>query len=240
MGTIDKQAIVHEVRRLLPDVETIALTGSAAHGAENFTADSDIDIVAINPRACLACTSLDGHEVVIGALLKNALGILVQNPQWFTPGWVFRVGMIVRAEILFGRPLKPTIDPLINKHTWLVAATGLVGLLILARKKALSGRRPHFNESIIDVPIAVTALRHVLAGTFPIRCEPDVDAAALGPMSELSLDLQRAATFAAQYRDILAEDQQVARLSGSLPQRIGVEWMRQALQINGPMPAISQ
>jgi hypothetical protein len=240
MSTIDKQAIVNEVRRLLPEVEIIALTGSAAHGAKNFTADSDIDIIAINPRQCMACTALDGHEMVIGAVLKQAVHNLVQNPQWFTPGWVFRVGMIARAEVLFGGPLTPTIRSLINERTWLVAATGLVGLLILAQKKALSGRRPHYNESIIDIPIVVTALRYVLARTFPIRCEPDADVAALGPLSELSPELQRAATFAIPYRDILAEDQQVAKLSGLLPQRIGVEWMRKALQIHGPMPSISQ
>jgi predicted nucleotidyltransferase len=240
MRTIDKQAIVNEVRRLLPEVETIALTGSAAHGAKNFTADSDIDIVAINPRACMACTVLDGHEVVIGAVLKKSVAILVENPQWFNPGWAFRVGMIAQAEVLFGEPLEPTIRSLINERTWLVAATGLVGLLILAQKKALSGRRPHFNESIIDIPIVITALRHVVARSFPIRCEPDADVAALGPLSEFAPELQRAATLAVQYRDILAEDQQVAKLSSSLPQRLGVEWMRKALQINRPMPNISQ
>jgi hypothetical protein len=136
--------------------------------------------------------------------------------------------------------VEPAIRSLIDKRTWLVAAAGLVGLLILARKKALSGRRPHYNESIIDVPIVVTALRHALAGTFPIRCEPDADVAALGPLSDLSPELQRAATFATQYRDILAEDQEVARLSSLLPQRVGVEWMRKALQIHGPMPKVSQ
>jgi hypothetical protein len=240
MGTIDKQAIVNEVRRLLPAVETILLTGSAAHGAENFRADSDIDIIAINPRECMACTVLDGHEVVIGAVHKNAIHNLVQNPQWFTPGWVFRVGILVRAEVLFGGPVEPTIRSLINERTWLVAATGLVGLLIHAQKKALSGRRPHYNESLVDIPMVVTALRHTLARTFPIRCEPDADVTALGLLSDLSPELQRAATFAIQYRDILAEDQQVAKLSGLLPQRIGLEWMRKALHIHGPMPSISQ
>jgi predicted nucleotidyltransferase len=239
MATINKQALVNEVRRLLPEVETIALTGSAAHGAENFAPDSDIDVIAINPRACLAFTALAGHEVVVGALLKKAVSILVQNPQWFTPGWVFRVGMIAEAEVLYGGPLKPAIRSLINERTWLVAAAGLVGLLILAQKKALSGRRPHYNESIIDIPIAVTALRYVLARHFPPRCEPDADVSGLGPLSELSAELQRAAEFAVQYRDILAGDQQVAELSGSLPHRIGVEWMRKSLRIDGPMPSVS-
>ena len=239
MGTIDKQAIVSAVRRLLPEVETVALTGSAAHGGKNFTALSDIDIVAINPRACLACTVLGGRELVIGAILKNSVSILVQNPQWFTPGWVFRVGMIAEAEVLFGEPLKPTVRSLMNERTWFIAATGLVGLLTLAQKKALSGRRAHFNESIIDVPIAVTALRQVLARTFPIRCEPDADVAALGPLSELSVELQKAASFAMDYREILADDQQVAKLSTSLPHRLGLEWMRKALQIHRPMPSVS-
>ena len=240
MGTIDKQAIVNEVRRLLPQVETIALTGSAAYGAENFRADSDIDIIAINPRDCMACTVLDGHEMVIGAVHKNAVNNLVQNPQWFTPGWIFRVGTIIRAEVLFGGPVEPTIRSLINERTWLVVATGLVGMLLLAQQKTLSGRRPQYNEGIIDIPNVVTALRHALARTFPIRCGPDADAAALGPLSDISPELQGAATFAIQYRDILADDQQVAKLSSLLAQRIGVEWMRKALQIHGPMPIISQ
>lgn len=239
MCPLDKHAIVEEVRRLLPQTEIIALTGSAAHGGERFRPDSDIDVFAIHPRPCLAWSNFDGHEMAIGAMRKDGLDHLVQNPQWFTPGWIFRVGMIARAEFLFGPSLEAEIRSKITRDTWLVVTSGLIGLMLMAASKAGSGRRPHFHESIIDVPIVATALRRALSRELPIRCEPDADLAAKGPLSDFSAEFEGARTLAERYREKLQDNAAVAKSCSILPQRIGLEWMRRAAGIELPMPSVS-
>ena len=238
MAFPDKRAIVNEVKRLLPDVEIIALTGSAAYEGAHFKSDSDIDIVAVNPRRCMAWSEVDGHELVIGAYRMGGINYLVGNPQWHLPGWIWSVGAIARAEILYGPSLEIQVRSQITRRTRLVATSGLIGLLLIAQEKASSGRRLHFAEQLIDVPLVLTGLRHVLTGSLPIRCEPDDDLNEMCALSDFSKEFEGARRFAAQHLDTLRDDSAVADMCYQWPNRAGLQWMRKVLGIDLPMPHI--
>ena len=236
---LDKCAIVDEVKRLLPDVKTIALTGSAAYDGAHFKPDSDIDIIAINPRQCMAWSEVSGHELVIGAWHMENINQLVRNPQWHGPGWIWRVGMIAGAETLYGPSLEMPVRSQITKRTRLIAASGLVGLLLMAQQKARSGRRPQLNEGIVDVPFVLTALRRVLSGALPIRCEPDEDLNDMRALSDFSAEFEGAKRFAAEHRDTLRDNAALAKIIYHAAMRAGLRWMREAIDIDLPMPNIS-
>jgi hypothetical protein len=239
VAALNKCAIVDEVKRLLPDVKAIALTGSAAYSGERFKADSDIDVIAINPRQCMAWGEVSGHELVIGAWRMENINQLARNPQWHGAGWVWRVGMIASAETLYGPSLAIPVRSQITKRTWLIAASGLVGLLLLAQQKARSGRRPQLNEGAVDVPFVLTALRRVLSGALPIRCEPDEDLNGMGALSDFSGELEGAKKFAAEHLETLRDNTALAKITYHAATRAGLCWMRKAMNIDVAMPNIS-
>ncbi len=239
MAPLDKRTIVKEVKRLFPDVETIALSGSAAYDGVRFKPDSDIDVIAVSRRPGMAWSEVAGHELVIGARNMESVNQLVRTPQWHGPGWIWRVGAVANAEILYGPSLEVQVRSQITKRTWLIAASGLIGLLLIAQRKAQTGRRPIFYETMVDVPLALTALRRVLSASLPNRCEPDDDLNEMSALSDFSTEFERVERFAAAHLDTLRDNAELEKIGHPSANRAGLHWMRKAMGIDTPMPSIS-
>lgn len=234
MGVYDKAEVVDEVRRLLPDVQTIAVTGSAAYEGTRFQPDSDIDVVAVGPRNAFVWSFACGRELEIRSYTRSFITHMVQNPQWQTTNWLWVSGSVARAEVLWGEPVEDIVRAQINPRTRLIAASGLIGLLLLAQNRFRSGRRP----VSLDVPLALTALRYITAGALPIRAEPDPDFINLSAASDLSRALEFVGTFADQAAEILRDNNEVEKIMFTPANRTGLRWLRDAAGIETALPGI--
>ncbi len=186
MGVYDKAELFQQVLRILPNVQAIGVTGSAAFEGEHFRKDSDIDVVALNPTSCYAWGELSGHTLEIHAYDIERMKKAIRNPQWHGPNWIWNIGKIGGAEHLFGRSLENIVRRQITSSTRLVAGAALIGYLLLAASKERTGRR----RASVDVPLILTALRRVVSGTFPIRALADDDLAAFSLTSDFLRNLR--------------------------------------------------
>lgn len=231
MGVYDRTAVLGEVLRILPDVTSVAVTGSAAFDGPLFRPTSDIDVVAVGPRSCLAYGQVGDHELEIFCYRIGEIEIQLQNPQW-RYDWIFHAGKFGRAEVLLGESLRPLVLRHTGDRTRLIAGSALIGLLLLAETKRKTAR--HYAE--LDVPLTLTALRHVVSGGLPIRMEADEDFKQMSAESDLLPALQFARSLAERTRDILADDEEVAKITYWPEHRAGLRWLRNVIGIDRAMP----
>ncbi len=232
MGVYDKSAVLQEVRRLLPDVQAIAVTGSAAFEGKHFQPASDIDVVATHPKNGFAWSQVAGRDLEIHALSIERIKWQVQNPQYHGPSWVWNVGKIGGAELLCGPSLEALVRSQITKKTRLIAGSALIGFLLMAENKAKLGRRP----ASLDVPLALTALRRVVSGALPIRAEADQDLEEFSAMSDFSKEFENATKLGEECLNILAENSELQGITYFPAHRTGLRWLRKALSIDLEMP----
>jgi hypothetical protein len=222
------------VQRILPEVRMVAVTGSAAFEAAHFRPDSDIDVVAIGPRNAFAWGQASGRELEIRCYTLPGVVRMVQNPQWQTTNWLWVSGSIARAEVLWGESIEDVVRAQIDARTRLVAGSGLIGLLLQAQNRAKSGRRP----VSLDVPLALTALRHIIRGVLPIRAEADEDFSDMSAASDLSGALGFAGQLARETNDILRDNNEMAKIMYVPANRTGLHWLRDAAGINKKLPDV--
>jgi hypothetical protein len=234
MGVYDKAAVLEEVRRLLPDVTMVGVTGSAAFEGRHFTPDSDIDIIAVGHRNCFAWGQADGHELEIRVYTRDAMERPLQNPQWHPTNWIFLAGKIAGAEVLVGDSPRNFVLSCMSDRNRLIAGSALLGFLLLYDIKRKARRRP----PSLDAPLILTGLRHVVARNLPMRAEPEEAFRHLSPETDLSKMVAFAAELAEQSRDILADDEQVASMMYLPENRTGLHWLRNAIGIHREMPNI--
>jgi hypothetical protein len=234
MGVYDRAVVLQEVRRILPDVQGIAVTGSAAFEGARFLPDSDIDVVAIGPKSGFAWGRVGGHEMEIHAMHIDLIRGRVRNPQWHLTNWIWIAGGIGGAEVLFGPSLEDLVRSQITKRTRLIAGSTLIGALLSAQNKAKSGSRP----VSLDVPLVLTALRRVVSGALPIRAEPDADLKNFTVMSDFAKELENAATLGEESFDILLDNNEVQKIMYWSEHRTGLGWLRRAMGINLEMPEV--
>lgn len=234
MGVYDKAAVLEEVRRILPDVTMVAVTGSAAFEGAHFRPDSDIDVIAIGPRNSFAWGEVAGHELEIRTYVPDTLQHSLQNPQWWHPpsNWIFVAGAIAGAEVLSGESVRGLVLSCTGDRNRLVAASALIGFLLSVESRSRTGRRP----ASLDVPLTLTALTNIVGGGLPIRAEPDAEFRQFSAESDLSTAVTFASEFAERTRDILADDEQVAKIMYLPEHRMGLRWLRNAIGINRAMP----
>ncbi len=142
MTVYDRTAVLHEVRRIVPDVQGVAVTGSAAFDGARFRADSDVDIVAIGPKSGFAWGRVGGHELEIETMHIDLLRGRVRNPQWHHTNWIWNIGKVGGAEVLFGPSLEDAVRSQITNRTRLIAGSTLIGALLNVQHKVKLGLRP--------------------------------------------------------------------------------------------------
>jgi hypothetical protein len=231
MGLYDRFAVLDEVRRLLPEVTSVAVTGSAAFDGAHFRPESDIDVVAVGPRNCLGWGQVGAHELEIFCYRIDDLEIQLQNPQW-RYDWIFHAGKLGRAEVLMGESLRPLVLRCTGDRNRLIAGSGLIGLLLIAETKRRTAR--HYAE--LNVPLTLTALHHVVSGDLPIRMEADEAFRDMSAESDLFAAVEFARGLGERTRDILSDDQQVAKIMYWPEHRRGLHWLRNAIGIDRDMP----
>jgi hypothetical protein len=234
MAGYDRAAVLTEVRRILPEVRMVAVTGSAAFDGPKFTPHSDIDVVAVGPCNVFAWGHASGREVEIQSFTLDSIRHRVQNPQWHTTNWIWYAGKLARAEVLWGHSVEDLVRGEINVRTRLIAASGLIGLLLAAERNARTGRR----RVHVDVPLAFSALRHIMAGILPIRSEPDEDFRNLSASADLSCALEFVKPLAREAEDLLRDNGEVGKIMYLPEHRTGMQWLRKATGIDLPMPDI--
>jgi hypothetical protein len=230
----DKVTLIHEVRRILPDVRSVGVTGSAAFDCANFKPGSDLDVVALNPRNCFAWSELGGHEVEIEAFAAERIKLLVQNPQWHGTRWIWNIGKIGGAEFLYGPSLESLVRSQISPKTRLIAAAELIGVLLCGKDKLGTGRRP----LSLDVPLVLTALRRIVSDSLPIRAAPDEDLKEYSLRSDFSRELESAKALGEESRSILLDNEELGKITYYPEHRAGLRWLRRAMNIELEMPAI--
>jgi tetratricopeptide (TPR) repeat protein len=230
----DKSAVIQEVRRLLPSVEGIAVTGSAAYEGSRFVAESDIDVVALYPKNGFAWGRVDGRVLEIQTMRVEMIKRRTQNPQHHLTNWVWNTGKVGSAEVLWGPPLEGLVRSQITARTRLVAGTTLIGELLNNQHKAKSGSR----LQSLDVPLVLTALRRVVSDALPIRAEPDSDLVSFTVMSDFTKELENAVILGEQARDILCDNDEVQKIMYWSAHRTAIEWLRRMLGINLEMPEV--
>src|SRR6202166_1323710 len=231
MGVYDRTTVLDEVLRILPDVTSVAVTGNTAFDGALFRPESDIDVVTVGPRNCLAWGRVDAHELEIFCYRIEEIERTLQNPQW-RYDWIFHAGKLDRAEVLLGESLRPLVLKCTGDRNRLTSGSALIGLLLLAETKRRTAR--HYAE--LDVPLTLTALRHVVSGGLPIRMEADEDFKHMSAESDLVAAVQFARGFAERTRDILADDEEVAKIMHWREHRRGLRWLRNAIGIDREMP----
>lgn len=232
MSRCDKAAILAEARRLVPDAQTVALTGSASFEGRHFRPGSDFDVIAIGPRNCFAWGEVGGTEVELVVFTQQKVWNLVGNPHWSGAGWIWLAGKIGGAEILDGPPLEAAIRAQITPEARLTAVAGLIGQLLLGAEKWAGGRR----SLTLDVPLALSALRHIIHDRLPVRCAADEDLHEMNWTSDFSAELAAARLWSRQAAGILEDDRAVGRIMYYPEQRAGLRWLRRGLGIDRPMP----
>ena len=223
-----------EVRRILPEVRMVAVTGSAAFDGPKFGPNSDIDVVAVGPCNVFAWGHASGREVEIQSFTLDSIRRQVQNPQWHTMNWIWYAGKLARAEVLWGRSIEELVRGEISVRTRLIGTSGLIGLLLAAERNARTGRRPVH----VDVPLALSALRHIMTGILPIRAEPDDDFRDYSASADLSRALEFVKPFANEAADILRDNQEVGKIMYLPEHRAGMLWLRKVIGVDLPMPDV--
>jgi hypothetical protein len=234
MAVYDKSAVILEVRRLLPDVTGIAVTGSAAYDGAEFSPASDIDVVAIYSKNGFAWGRIDGRELAINAMRLETLKRRVQNPQHNLANWIWNIGKVGAAEVLWGPSLEGLVRSQITARTRLVAGVALIGLLLIFQDKAKHGGR----LQSVDVPLVLTGLRRIVSGTLPIRAEPDSDLRDFTVLSDFRKELDNALILGEEARDLLLNNDEVQRMMYWSAHRAGLAWLRRSMNINLAMPEV--
>jgi tetratricopeptide (TPR) repeat protein len=234
VAVYDKFAVIQEVRRLLPTVEGIAVTGSAAYEGSRFVAESDIDVVAIYSKNGFAWGRVDGRVLEIQTMRVEMIKRRTQNPQHQLTNWVWNTGKVGGAEVLWGPSLENLVRSQITARTRLVAGTTLIGELLNNQHKAKSGSR----LQSLDVPLVLTALRRVVSDALPIRAEADSDLVDFTVMSDFTKELENALILGEQARDILCNNDEVQKIMYWSAHRTALEWLRRAMGINLEMPEV--
>ncbi len=232
MTVYDRTAVLHEVRRIVPDVQGVAVTGSAAFDGARFRADSDVDIVAIGPKSGFAWGRVGGHELEIETMHIDLLRGRVRNPQWHHTNWIWNIGKVGGAEVLFGPSLEDAVRSQITNRTRLIAGSTLIGALLNVQHKVKLGLRPQS----LDVPLVLTALRRVVSDALPIRAEPDDDVKEITATSDFAKELESAAKLGQESLDILLNNDEVQKIMYWSAQRTGIRWLRTVMGIRLDMP----
>jgi hypothetical protein len=230
----DKSAVIQEVRRILPNVEGIAVTGSAAYEGARFVAESDIDVVAIYSKNGWAWGCVDGHLLEINAMRVGMIKRLAQNPQHQVTNWVWNTGKVGGAEVLWGPSLEDLVRSEITARTRLVAGATLIGALLNCQQKAKSGGR----LQSLDVPLVLTALRRVVSGALPIRAEADSDLLTFTVLSDFTKELDNALILGEQARHLLLSNDEVQKMMYWSAHRTALAWFRRAMGINLEIPEV--
>jgi hypothetical protein len=234
LANIDKRALLERVQRILPKALAIGLTGSAAFDAKHLGPHSDIDIIAVNPRNCHIWNRFGGRELEIEGIPLERIKTSVRNPQWHGPNYIWNIGKIAGAEQLYGLSLSKLVTTEITARTQLIAGAGLIGFLLFGQEKARLGRRP----ASLDIPLALTALRRLVAGELPIRAEADEDLAKSSFLSDFSMELEKAKVVGANALDILKNNDEVSQICYMPAHRVGLAWFRKSLNIDLEMPRV--
>jgi hypothetical protein len=234
MSVYDKSAVLKEVRRILPGVEGVAVTGSAAFEGTRFRPESDIDVIAIYAKNGFAWGQVDGRELEIHIFRAEAIRQRTRNPQGQVTNWVWNTGKIGGAELLYGPSLEDLVRSQITERTRLVAGSTLIGALLNAQNKAKAGLRPQ----TCDVPLLLTALRRVISHALPIRAEADEDLLEFTVMSDFSKELKNARSLGEESRDILLDNDEVQKMMYWSAHRTGLGWLRKEMGIDLEMPHI--
>jgi hypothetical protein len=234
VSVYDESAVIQEVRRILPDVEGIAVTGSAAYEGTRFTAESDIDVVAIYPKNGFAWGRVGDRLLEIQVMRVGMVKRRTQNPQHQLTNWVWNTGKVGGAEVLWGPSLEDLVRSEITPRTRLVAGATLIGELLNCQQKAKSGGR----LQSLDVPLVLTALRRVVSGALPIRAEADSDLLDFTVLSDFTKELDNALSLAEPARDLLLSNDEVQKMMYWSAHRTALEWFRRAIGINLEMPEV--
>jgi hypothetical protein len=234
MAVYDKAAVIQEVKRILPDVTGIAVTGSAAYDGARFAPESDIDVVAVYPKNGFAWGRVNGRVLEINMMRLENIKRRVQNPQNHVTNWIWNIGKVASAEVLWGPPLNDLVRAQITPRIRLIAGVTLIGALLNNQEKAKYGGR----LQSLDVPLVLTALRRIISDTLPIRAEPDSDLMDFTVMSDFTKELENALILGEESRDILLSNDEVQKIMYWSAHRTGLDWFRRSMGIRLEMPEV--
>ncbi|MEM7213974.1 MAG: hypothetical protein AAF423_00420 [Pseudomonadota bacterium] len=137
----------------------VGVIGSAAHGGENFTLKSDVDLLVLHEDDTkFILDEINSRIVEIAQYSVFKMEMIYQNPQWFGANWLWEVGKFETAEKLIGDRPKMAV----SQTNRAIAIIGALGRIIGYREKQAQGRVMLADENHEGI-----SLRYLLDGKFP-------------------------------------------------------------------------